>query len=83
MVQNRSVSGFNADSAFVNGLAMVIAMAQFGHFKVAGADGALQWMSGAALYTMFGLTVLTMAIIYILPKLTSAVPSSLVSFGKI
>ena len=58
---------------FVNGLAIVIFAAQFGHFKEAGG----QWMSGQALYIMLGLTALTMAIIYLLPKLTSAVPSSL------
>jgi SulP family sulfate permease len=62
---------------FVNGLAIVIFMAQFGHFKVAGAGGVLEWMSGSALYVMLGLTLLTMAIIYLLPKVTTAVPSSL------
>ena len=62
---------------FVNGLAIVIFMAQFGHFKVAGPDGAASWMSGQALYVMLGLTALTMAIIYLLPKLTTAIPSSL------
>jgi SulP family sulfate permease len=62
---------------FVNGLAIVIFMAQFGHFKTSGADGALHWMSGNALYLMLGLTLLTMAIIFLLPKLTSAIPSSL------
>jgi SulP family sulfate permease len=62
---------------FVNGLAIVIFMAQFGHFKVAGPDGALQWMSGGTLVVMLSLTALTMAIIYLLPKLTTAVPSSL------
>jgi SulP family sulfate permease len=62
---------------FVNGLAIVIFMAQFGHFKIPGADGASVWMSGQALYVMLGLTALTMAIIYLLPKLTKMVPSSL------
>ncbi len=62
---------------FVNGLAIVIFVAQFGHFKMAGADGALTWMSGQPLYLMLGLTALTMAIIYLLPKLTTVIPSSL------
>jgi SulP family sulfate permease len=62
---------------FVNGLAIVIFLAQFGHFKVTGADGALTWMTGAALYTMLGLVALTMAVIYLLPKITTAIPSSL------
>lgn len=62
---------------FVNGLAIVIFLAQFGHFKVLGADGELAWMQGSALYTMGALIVLTMAIIYITPRLTRAVPASL------
>lgn len=62
---------------FVNGLAIVIFMAQFGHFKVAGTDGTLTWMTGMPLYVMLGLVGLTMAIIYLLPRLTTAMPSSL------
>jgi SulP family sulfate permease len=62
---------------FVNGLAIVIFLAQFGHFKVAAADGTLSWMQGPALYTMAGLIVLTMAIIYLLPRLTKIIPSTL------
>lgn len=73
---------------FVNGLAMVIFIAQFGHFKTTTADGITQWMSGVPLYTMFGLIALTIAIIYLLPKLTKAIPSTLaailvVSIGAI
>jgi SulP family sulfate permease len=62
---------------FVNGLAIVIFMAQFGHFKMMGADGTSSWMSGQALLVMFGLIALTMAIIYLLPKLTNVIPSTL------
>jgi SulP family sulfate permease len=58
---------------FVNGLAIVIFVAQFEHFKI---DGG--WMSGAQLWTMLGLVALTMAIIYITPKVTKAVPATLV-----
>lgn len=58
---------------FVNGLAIVIFLAQMGHFKTA--DGA--WMSGAPLYTMLALIALTMAVIYLLPRLTTAIPSAL------
>ncbi|MCH9610420.1 MAG: Bicarbonate transporter BicA [Chlamydiales bacterium] len=57
---------------FVNGLAIVIFLAQMAHFKV---DG--QWMHGTELITMLTLVILTMAIIYILPKITKAIPSSL------
>ena len=62
---------------FVNGLAVVIFLAQFGHFKVTTADGVSHWMQGTALYTMLGLIALTMAIIYLFPKLTKAVPATL------
>jgi sulfate permease, SulP family len=62
---------------FVNGLAIVIFLAQFGHFKTTHADGSVTWMSGTPLYVMIGLIAVTMAIIYLLPKLTKAVPSTL------
>ncbi|MCU7553050.1 SulP family inorganic anion transporter [Alteromonas sp. ASW11-19] len=64
---------------FVNGLAIVIFLAQLGQFKVVNAMGELQWMQGSMLYWMVGLVALTMAIIYLLPKLTTAVPASLVA----
>jgi sulfate permease, SulP family len=64
---------------FVNGLAIVIFLAQLGQFKVQGADGAMEWMSGTPMYTMLGLVAVTMVIIHFLPKLTKAVPSSLVA----
>lgn len=62
---------------FVNGLAIVIFLAQFGHFKTAAADGTSTWMSGAPLYMMLGLIAVTIAIIYLLPKITKAIPSTL------
>lgn len=63
---------------FVNGLAIVIFLAQFSHFKVTNAEGVTAWMSGQALYVMGGLIALTMAIIYLFPKITKAVPATLV-----
>lgn len=62
---------------FVNGLAIVILLAQFGSFKVLGADGGLHYLTGTPLLVMLGLVALTMGIIHFLPKLTKAVPSSL------
>ena len=59
---------------FVNGLAIVIALAQMEHFK----DGE-HWLSGIPLYLMLGLVALTMAVVYLLPKLTRAVPPALVA----
>jgi SulP family sulfate permease len=76
---------------FVNGLAIVIFLAQLGQFGIPGDTGWLQdtslqgsildvaWISGMPLYTMLGLVGLTMLIIQYLPKLTTAVPSSLVA----
>jgi len=60
---------------FVNGLAIVIFLAQIQHFQVPGSDG--DWMAGNDLMIFGGLILLTMAIIHYLPKLTSAFPSSL------
>ena len=64
---------------FVNGLAIVIFLAQLGQFKIADNAGVQQWLQGPQLYLMLGLVVLTMAIIYFLPKLTRAIPPSLVA----
>ncbi|MBY5922091.1 SulP family inorganic anion transporter [Ferrimonas balearica] len=62
---------------FVNGLAIVIFLAQLGQFKEVDDAGQLVWMQGGALFTMLALVALTMAIIHFLPKLTRAIPSSL------
>ncbi|WP_229464574.1 SulP family inorganic anion transporter [Massilia sp. 9I] len=63
---------------FVNGLALVIFVAQFGHFKTRGADGAVHWMAGAELATMLAIVAATMAVIYLTPRVTKAVPATLV-----
>jgi sulfate permease, SulP family len=62
---------------FVNGLAIVIAMAQLAHFRQAGPGG--QWLQGTELWLMVGLVALTMAIVHFLPRLTKAVPPALVA----
>jgi len=62
---------------FVNGLAIVIFLAQLPHFQVVNEAGVREWMSGTPLMLFGGLILLTMAITHFLPKLTSAVPSSL------
>ena len=59
---------------FVNGLAIVIALAQLEHFK----QGE-HWLAGAPLYLMIGLVALTMLVVYVLPRLTRAVPPALVA----
>jgi SulP family sulfate permease len=61
---------------FVNGLAIIIFMAQFPNFYQKGTDSLL---TGMNMVMMLGLTLLTMLIIWGLPKLTKAIPSSLVA----
>ncbi|WP_409149869.1 SulP family inorganic anion transporter [Sphingobacterium sp. BS-2] len=63
---------------FLNGLAVIIFMAQIAQFKVV-ENGIEGWMQGSELYVMVGLTLLTIAIVFILPKFTKAVPASLVA----
>lgn len=63
---------------FLNGLAIIIFMAQVAQFKIV-QDGVSGWMSGSMLYIMAGLTLLTIAIVLIFPKISKAVPSSLVA----
>ncbi|MEQ9453111.1 MAG: SulP family inorganic anion transporter [Phycisphaeraceae bacterium] len=73
---------------FVNGLAIVIFMAQLESFHVPVEGAALtatdghghavtQWMTGTPLFIMIGLVALTMAIITFLPRLTRAIPATL------
>ncbi|OLF54512.1 SulP family inorganic anion transporter [Pseudomonas chlororaphis] len=57
---------------FVNGLAIIIALAQLEHFKTGE-----RWLGGMALWLMLGLVALTMAIVYLLPRLSRAVPPAL------
>lgn len=59
---------------FVNGLAILIFIAQLDQFKVNG-----QWLTGSPLFIMLGLVALTVAITALAPKVTKAVPGSLVA----
>jgi len=59
---------------FVNGLAIVIFLAQVKQFKVAN-----EWITGTPLLLMLVIVAITMTIIHFLPKLTRAVPSTLVA----
>ncbi len=58
---------------FVNGLAIIIFMSQLAQFKTP--EGA--WLTGSTLFIFLGLVLLTMLIIWGLPKLTKVVPASL------
>ncbi len=69
---------------FVNGLAIVIFLAQLTQFQVPGTAEASghgmsggEWLSGTPLYTMLALVALTMAIIWVMPRLTSVIPAPL------
>ena len=60
---------------FVNGLAIIIFMSQLDQFK--DMDG--NWLMGTELYILLGLVAATMFIIWGLPKISKAIPSSLVA----
>lgn len=61
---------------FVNGLAIVIFMAQLTQFKV---QNTSEWLTGNSLYIMVGLVLITLLIIWLLPKFTKVIPASLAS----
>lgn len=63
---------------FVNGLAIVIFIAQLGLFKEQ-VNGELRFMSGQSLWVMLGLIALTMGIMFGLPKITKKIPAALVA----
>ncbi|NNK11711.1 MAG: SulP family inorganic anion transporter [Flavobacteriaceae bacterium] len=60
---------------FVNGLAIIIFLSQMDQFK--NADGS--WLSGTTMLFFSGLVLLTMLVIWGLPKISKAVPASLVA----
>ena len=60
---------------FVNGLAIIIFMSQLDQFK----DPSGVWLTGMPLYILLGLVLFTMLIIWGLPKLSKAIPASLVA----
>lgn len=62
---------------FVNGLAIVIGLAQIGSFKTLGSDGTMTFLQGPSMILMLALVGLTMAVIVLLPRFTKAIPSSL------
>ncbi|MFD2892691.1 SulP family inorganic anion transporter [Flavobacterium chuncheonense] len=63
---------------FVNGLAVIIFMSQLEQFKSI-VNGQTEWLSGSPLLVMGALVALTIAIILVFPKITKAVPASLVA----
>ncbi|MBA0884013.1 SulP family inorganic anion transporter [Flavobacterium undicola] len=63
---------------FVNGLAVVIFMSQLEQFKTV-INGESVWLSGSPLDIMLGLVALTIGIVLFFPKITKAIPASLVA----
>ena len=63
---------------FVNGLAIVIFLSQLSMFMTS-ENGKMVWMQGASLWTMIGLVVLTMIIMFGLPQITKKLPEALVA----
>ncbi len=75
---------------FVNGLAIVIFLAQLTQFKVPGSvttsghtAAAGEWLSGTPLFAMLGLVALTMAIIWLTPKVTRLIPAPLAGIAVV
>ncbi len=75
---------------FVNGLAIVIFLAQMGQFKVPGSAELTghgmsggTWLSGMPLAVMLGLVALTMAVVWVMPRVTRAVPAPLAGIAVV
>jgi len=73
---------------FVNGLAIVIFLAQLGQFQVPGTAEASghgmasgEWLSGMPMYLMLALVAVTMAIIWVWPRVTNVIPAPLAGIG--
>ncbi len=66
---------------FVNGLAIVIFLAQLTQFQITDADGIKTWMSVVPMANMLGLVMLTMSIIWVMPKISNVVPAPLMGIG--
>ena len=62
---------------FVNGLAIVIFLAQMSQFQITDQSGNRQWMEGQILLIMILLVIITMIIIWLMPKITTLVPAPL------
>ena len=66
---------------FVNGLAIVIGLAQLEQFKITGPDGTMRWMDGEMLFATLGMIALTMLVIWQAPRVTKLIPAPLAAIG--
>ena len=64
---------------FVNGLAIVIGISQLSQFKTVNSLGESVWVTGNTLIYSIGFVILTMSVIWLLPKITKALPATLVA----
>ena len=64
---------------FVNGLAIVIGISQISQFKTINSLGDSVWITGNTLIYSIGFVSLTMLVIWLLPKVTKALPATLVA----
>ena len=65
---------------FLNGLAVVIFMSQLEQFKT-GTGIAAQWLQGESLYIMLGLVLVTLLLVYFIPKISKALPTTLIAIA--
>ena len=68
---------------FVNGLAIVIGLAQIDQFKITDIDGNSDWLGGTSLYLTLVLVIGTMALIWLTPRVTKLIPAPLVAIGAV
>ena len=66
---------------FVNGLAIVIGLAQLEQFKITSPDGTMRWMDGEMLFATLGMIALTMLVIWQAPRVTKMIPAPLAAIG--
>jgi SulP family sulfate permease len=64
---------------FVNGLAIVIGISQLSQFKTINSFGDSVWIVGDTLFYSIIFVAITMFIIWFLPKITKALPSTLIA----
>ncbi len=67
---------------FLNGLAVVIFMSQIEQFKQKTTIG-FSWLQGESLYIMGGLVALTLVLVYFIPKISKALPTTLIAIAVI
>ena len=65
---------------FLNGLAVVIFLSQVAQFKT-GSGITAQWMQGESLYTMMVLVGVTLLLVYFIPKIYKALPTTLIAIA--